>query len=344
MRVVLFFSIYRRFTGGHLKAWHYFNHVLASPIFTPRIVFSKNSTFESDNPWRDARELVVDERNPIRPDIVFVGGRNWRLIDQYPNADPNVPVLSLVQHVRHADAEDKRFKFLSRKAIRICVSPEVAEAVVAAGGKGPTVLIPNGVDVPLLEPANSSKRPVDLLIAGHKQPKLAMLTEAALAAPGRSIAVLSEQAPREQFLDAMRRSRVTLFLPNTEEGFYLPALEGMAVGTIVVCPDCIGNRSFCLPGINAFRPAYRFEEIVGATQMALALPEPEADRLRRNGHELANRHSLTAEREAFLDVLHNIDQLWGSTNADERPNENANGRSSFQERPRRRARSAPLAD
>ena len=69
--------------------------------------------------------------------------------------------------------------------------------------------------------------------------------------------MLTEHVPRDEFLDAMRRARVTLFLPNEEEGFYLPALEGMALGTIVVCPDCVGNRSFCLPGVNAFRPDYR---------------------------------------------------------------------------------------
>jgi len=52
-----------------------------------------------------------------------------------------------------------------------------------------------------------------------------------------------------------------VFLPNQKEGegFYLPALEGMAVGTLVIFPDCIGNRSFCLSGYNCFRPDYTTE-------------------------------------------------------------------------------------
>ena len=36
---------------------------------------------------------------------------------------------------------------------------------------------------------------------------------------------------------------MTLFLPNQREGVYIPGLEGMALGTLVVCPDCVGNRS-----------------------------------------------------------------------------------------------------
>src|SRR3712207_4382709 len=109
----------------------------------------------------------------------------------------------------------------------------------------------------------------------------------------------SEHVPRETFLEAIRRARVTLFLPNEEEGFYLPALEGMALGTIVVCPDCVGNRSFCLPGVNAFRPAFQFADIVQDVKSALALSGPAARLLQTGAIEMAHRHSLDAERERF---------------------------------------------
>jgi glycosyltransferase involved in cell wall biosynthesis len=95
----------------------------------------------------------------------------------------------------------------------------------------------------------------------------------------------------------------------------LPALEGMALGTLVVCPDCIGNRSFCLPGHNAFRPDYNIDDIVRDAEAALALPPYEARQLRENAAKTAGEHTLSQEREAFLDVLHNIDQLWKGTNA-----------------------------
>jgi hypothetical protein len=80
----------------------------------------------------------------------------------------------------------------------------------------------------------------------------------------------------------------------------------------VVCPDCVGNRSFCLPGVNAFRPNYRFDEVVRATEAALTLPPSEAARLTANAADTARQHSLEAEREAFGRVLEDLDALWAS--------------------------------
>ena len=227
--------------------------------------------------------------------------------------DRGIPILNLIQHVRHAADWSIQSDYLERKAIRLCVSQEVAEAVEAAGSRGPTIVIPNGVDVPdrrfSIVP---EARPVDLLIAGLKQPVLAARAAQRLAAPGRSIEVLTEHVSRDDFLDAMRRARVTLFLPNEEEGFYLPALEGMALGTIVVCPDCVGNRSFCLPGVNAFRPEFRFDDIVQDAETALALEEPAAEALRRGAVETARNHSLDVERKKFHQVLADLDALWAN--------------------------------
>jgi glycosyltransferase involved in cell wall biosynthesis len=119
--------------------------------------------------------------------------------------------------------------------------------------------------------------------------------------------------PREDFLDSMRRARVTLFLPNEEEGFYLPALEGMALGTIVVCPDCVGNRSFTFPGVNAFRPAFRFDDIVQDAETALTLEKPAAEALRRGAAETAHEHTLAVERDRFHQVLADLDALWAGS-------------------------------
>jgi hypothetical protein len=60
---------------------------------------------------------------------------------------------------------------------------------------------------------------------------------------------------------------------------------------------------------NAFRTNYRCEEIVRAT-VALALPPDRAQRIRTNARQIAETHSLLRGQQAFLDVLHNIDQLW----------------------------------
>ena len=43
---------------------------------------------------------------------------------------------------------------------------------------------------------------------------------------------------------------------------------------------------------------------------ALALPPDRAQQIRANARQTAETHSLLREQQAFLDVLHNIDQLW----------------------------------
>ena len=311
MRTVLFFRTYKKFHGGQLKVWDYFNHVLASPMFTPRIAFSSKSNWDRTNPWLNAREYVVESPSAVRPDVFFVAGRDWLMLDQHPDAVTNLPVVNLLQHLRHVDEASTRFKFLNRKAIRICVSDEVAQAVTETGvAQGPLIVIPNGVDLEDVSAPNDEPPDVDVLIAALKQPELWQQLERRLERPGRRVELLTTLLPRREFLDRLRRARTTVFLPNETEGFYLPALEGMAVGTLVVCPDCVGNRSFCLPGHNAFRPEYAIAELVPAVESALALPIDRARRMRTNARQTAEAHNLARERRAFLDVLHNIDRLW----------------------------------
>jgi hypothetical protein len=87
----------------------------------------------------------------------------------------------------------------------------------------------------------------------------------------------------------------------------------MALGTIVVCPDCVGNRSFCIPGANAFRSAFRFDDIVQDVETALRLEEPAATALRGGAAETARNHSLDVERERFHQVLAELDALWANS-------------------------------
>jgi hypothetical protein len=311
MRTVLFFRNYRKFHGGHLKVWDYFSHVLASPEFTPRIEFGPKTNWDRTNPWWNAREYIVDSGRCVHPDVFFVAGRDWLMLDQHPDAGTGIPVVNLVQHVRHADQKSNRFQFLSRKAIRICVSEEVAQALRETGlTQGPLIVIPNGLDLESLPASDGAPRDIDVLILALKQPDLGEELERRLKQPGRRIDVLSERLSRLEFLSRIQEAKMTVFLPNRTEGFYLPALEGMALGTLVVCPDCIGNRSFCLPGHNAFRPKYALEDLVQAAETAVALPSDRAQQIRTNARRTAETHSLLRERQAFLDVLHNIDQLW----------------------------------
>ena len=92
-------------------------------------------------------------------------------------------------------------------------------------------------------------------------------------------------------------------LPNHEEGFYLPALEAMAAGAIVVCPDCTGNRGFCRDLETAFRPRYALDDVVAACLAAVTQAPGDAATMRAAAAAETRNHGLAAERLAFLRIL-----------------------------------------
>ena len=312
MQRVLFYRDFRRFTGGHLKVWHYFNHVRAAPSHTAHVAFTPESVWDASNPWSRARDAVVAHPAGFVPDVVFLAGLDWNRIEPRPTSRAGKPVINLIQHVRHAEPDDPRYPFLRRRAVRICVSAEVASALEATGQvQGPVITIPNCIDLDELPaPAPPTGRDLDLLVVATKQPAWGGALVAQLQRAGRRVHLLDAHVARDDLLAVMNRARVTLFLPRSTEGFYLPALEGMAMGTVVVCPDCVGNRSFCLPGVNALRPAYHDEDVREQVEAALALPAAEATRLVRAAGVTAREHDLAVERDRFHQVLRDLPRLW----------------------------------
>ena len=222
--------------------------------------------------------------------------------------DSELPIINFIQHTRHADDWSIQSRYLTRKAIRVCVSEEVAAAVQGAGSRGRTIVIPNSIDVPVQASPNN-ERSLDLLIAGLKQPEMAHQAATALQKSGRSIEVLDDHIPRDQFLAKIADAHHVLFLPNTDEGFYLPALEGMALGALVICPDCIGNRGY-MNDRNGMFPSYDMPTMVNAVEAAMTMPNQERALKLTLARETAVRHQPDAERAAFSNVLGNLDQLW----------------------------------
>ena len=171
----------------------------------------------------------------------------------------NGPIINLIQHVHHGDPGHPLSGFLRHRAIRICVSEEVRAAIEAVGVNGPTVVIPNGIDQgDLPAVAAPAERPVDWLVCGLKDDRSALARELArrleLEGGWGRVEMLTKLLPRAEFLAALARAGAVVLLPRATEGFYLPALEAMALGALVVCPDCVGNRSFCRDGDNALVP------------------------------------------------------------------------------------------
>ena len=316
MRRVLFYRNFQSFTGGHLKIWDYFNHVNAAPDCCADIYFSAETRWDATNPWLDYRPQALLRWAPHEADLLFLGGHDWLELPEPERGRFSRPIVNLVQGVQHGDPANPLAAYLTHRAIRICVSEQVRDAIQATGRvNGPTFVIPNGVDLPATEDRRRRERPLDWLICGVKQGQSDMARELARQiAPiigSDRVEALTQLLPRPDFLDKLAGARRAVLLPLAEEGFYLPALEAMALGTLVICPDCVGNRSFCLDGRTAIMPLHRgLDALVSAVQRARSLNAAEESAILATARALAAQHTLARERAAFHELLARIPSLW----------------------------------
>lgn len=291
-------------TGGHQKMFDYFGHACAHPNWSAQVHFTGDSV-DASNPWRAAGASEVDAWHPDHADALLLGGMDWEAM---PPTDGAVPVINLVQHVRHADPALPLRGFLRRRALRICVSKAVAEAILATGEvNGPVQVI----DAAITDVAPGPGPRTGVFIDAIKQPMLGQALAQALAAHGIAAEASLERMPRDAYVERLRGCEVAVLLPHATEGFYLPGVEAMAAGAACVVPDCIGNRGYLQPGINALVPALELDGLLAAV-LDLGDHALRA-RLRAAGGATAARYGLARERAAFhavLDAVPMVGRAW----------------------------------
>ena len=243
--------------------------------------------------------------------MLFLAGVDWRYLAECGLESLPNPRINLIQGVRHAHEGSEKHRYLAEKAIRICVSREVADAISSTGRTlGPILTIPNGTELTPVEAANRA-RPRPVTIVGYKRPELALalsgrLDEERIARHPPA----TEFLERRLFLDRLAESRVAVCLPFPKEGFYLVALEAMAAGCLVVTLDCIGNRGFCKDGENCLIAEPCIESLSSKVKTALVMPAPEREKLLQGARKTVAKHSLEAERKRFQEILSQVDRLW----------------------------------
>src|SRR5690606_3128119 len=122
---------------------------------------------------------------------------------------------------------------------------------------------------------------------------------------------LTEHMPREDYLRALASGRVVLTLPHLHgEGAFLPTLEAMYLGVLVVTPQYVGNNLFCRSAYNGFHPRYERSALVSAVQDALSLPPALRASMLANAQQTVAAHQIQQERERFLAVMQDLDEIW----------------------------------
>lgn len=300
---VLFYRDYDGPNGGHYKLRDYILHTGYGGRYVPQLFLEDGS--RQDGFWDNCCERVASF-DPHSADILFVAGLDWLALDAFPDIEHTKPVINLIQGVRHADPVDPRFAFLGRRAVRICVSESVADAIAATGlTAGPIVTIPIGQDLPPIPVSSFPK--YDVFVAAAKNPRLGDALANRLKLKGLAVFCAERWMDRVAFLTGMASSRIAVTLPLAQEGFFLPALEAMQLGCAVVCPDCVGNRHFCRDGETAIVPPYNLESLEHAA-MQLVDDDGLAQRIALGGRNEAASYSLPAERDRYLKLLDKIAQ------------------------------------
>jgi hypothetical protein len=305
---------FARFTGGHLKVWDYFNHVLHSRGFQPWVYFEPGSRMDETNPWHGSRDRFLQSWPPADDVPLFLAGHDWEAVP-HEAAGPARPIINLIQNFTHVNPADPRCGYLSRRAIRICVSAGVADALRETRRvNGPLYTIPNGLDPGSLPPVVAQdRRSHDLCVVAVKaRPASDWLAQAISAkfSGALRLRIVDQPLPRREFLDVLAQSRAALFLPRRREGFYLPPLEAMALDTFCICPDVIGNREFCVHGQTCLMPGPGVAELMGALEDYQRLDEAGRAAIRAGARRVAADLTLATERARFFEILDHLHDLW----------------------------------
>lgn len=313
MKRVVFLRDFHAFRGGHLKVFHYFQHVRSSPRYEARVRFTEDSVWNPTNPWWDSADARIAPGEELEADVIVLAARSdWLALTPEQRAGSAVPIINLIQGFRHIKRDEAASEFLANRAIRICVTPELEQALRADGSAtGPLFTIPIGLDLESL-PAERppEERDLDCTILAVKDRPLGRSLARRLKSAGHRVQLIDRLLERPELLDAIARAKVSVHLPAPDEGAYLPALESMALGTLVVCPDCVGNRSFCRDGETCVVPERDEGSLLAATARVLELAPSAAEEMRLAGHAEAATHALTAERASFLEILDRAEELW----------------------------------
>jgi hypothetical protein len=317
--------------GGVVKVFDYINHALSlgyEPViacpesYEPGLPLFEIPRFSGISPENGVRFTALNKVAVGPHDLAFL---SWPT--HYEVLEPRLSrwtrheqVIFIVQNVRWANPSftgGYALRLLSRPMARIMTNDVVLEAVK-----------------PYLNPSSMS----EVILLGNESSFFAKERRGGLGNPvrvgyttwksgvGDEVARMLADDPRFEFRairdpvgwrelrELYHWSDVFLATPLVEEGFYMPGLEAMAAGAVVISSDAGGNRAYCRFGENCIE--VRFEDAGGYVKALKSLREggtEEVERLRRGGYATVGLHTLEHERERFGEfmnrLIHRLDHL-----------------------------------
>lgn len=264
--------------------------------------------------------VVVESLNALDlpPDpsrvVLFTEPTHHDLIEAAISESLGENLFHLVQGTRHANPswqDGLNYRLLHRPMHRIAVTPQVFDAIT---------------------PVANDRYPVTTILEGHNAAWFSGRPQVSNAAPtrrhpqrvlyttwksdiGDRVATMLAKDPRFAFIAIRReigwqslRNRyhgadIFLCAPGPEEGFYLPGLEAMAAGAVVVSAAVGGNRAYLRPAENAVLADY--DDSLSHVDALIRIAEDPALRslLIAGGYRTVDDHTLARECTEFAELL-----------------------------------------
>jgi hypothetical protein len=301
---ISFHRQYMAYSGGHQKVCDYIQHTIDSGLLSPTLYLTNSSPVQK-RLFNHIHGLEYSPQySPELADVVFLAGMDWQAYQ--PFFDPKQIKINLIQGVRHGDKNYRLFQFLQHKAIRLCVSEAVKEAIEPYAN-GPCFTIKMGHNIPKL----SMAKRYDLYILSTKQPQLGQQLFEWASSIGLRVLMHDKATERECVHQAMSESVVVIALPQKVEGFFLPGIEAIALADWAVVPDCIGSREYSESRANISRCELSFHSCQKTIEHALKKVKGLKFLVSKwHGGRLSDNYSLKQERKSYQHILHDLDEIW----------------------------------
>ncbi len=258
--------------------------------------------------------ISINQLEPLKSDIVFFTlPSNHSILSRiyFKKLEPCERFIHLLQNTRVAGLQFDRgysFRLLSKKLHRICITNEVLKSVEDyVLDKEILKLIPHGFDFDVFDKLPKKNDKVCILVNLFKgEFGLEVINYFKKDKRIKKINICKKGISWENLIKKYRESSIFVSTPLPEEGLYLPGLEAMAAGNLVITPDCYGNRFYCDFSKNSIKVNYQvLSEYIKAIDESINNWQGSSYIKRLEGYKKASELKLDNERELFIKYLNN---------------------------------------
>jgi Glycosyl transferases group 1 len=307
--------------GGVVKIFDYVNHarslgyepIIACPeAYKPGLPLFQIPRFSGISPENGVRFTDLEKVTVGPHDLAFL---SWPT--HYEIVEPRLSrwtrheqVIFIVQNVRWANpsfAGGYAVRLLTRPMARIMTNDVVLEAIkpyLNPTSLSEVIRIGHDTDFFAKEKSGPFGDPIRVGYTTWKSDVGDKVASLLGDDSGFSFRAIRDPVGWDELRELYHWADVFLATPLIEEGFYLPGLEAMATGAVVVSSDAGGNRAYCRFGENCLEVGFEDpSSYADALRVLRRYGTDEINRLRRGGYETVKLHTLEHERERFGEFM-----------------------------------------